>query len=173
MATGSLNPYKRPYLDSCVYIAEVKGPTSDEAEQAAIAHRILTAAERGDFKVIASSIVIAEVVKARRGTGQTPPDVVRKINEVLSRDFVLWVEADVPLCTQAQDLQRKYPSLKPMDAVHVASAIRGEADYLLTWDPVILKAGIAELRVEKPTYQGQEEFDIAAATERPQLPAGQ
>lgn len=163
MVTRSLNPYKRPYLDSCVYIAAVKGPTSDEAELAEVALRIIGAAERGDFKIVAASIIKAEVVKLRRGVGPTPSDDVVKINEVLSRSSIVWVEADVPLCTHAQELQGKYPGLKPMDAIHVAGAIRGEADYLLTTDLVLLNAGMTEIRVQLPTYQGQEELDIEGA----------
>jgi predicted nucleic acid-binding protein len=167
MAARSLNHYKLPYLDSCVYIAAIKGPASDEPERAEMALRILAAAERQDFKVIASSIVIAEVVRLRR-QGPTPLEDIDKINGFLGRSFIKWVEADVFLTTRAQELQRKYGTLKPLDAVHVASALRGGADYLMTWDGVLLDAGITELKVQVPTYQGQEELDIEAATSKPE-----
>ncbi len=173
MAKGSLstNAYRHPYLDSCVYIAVVKGPTSDEADRADIALRIFAAAERAEFDIIASTVVRAEVVKVRRST-PIPAGDVEKINQYLDRSCIKWVEVDGPLATDAQELQRRYTTLKPLDALHVASAIRGGADYFLTWDDIILNAGIAELTVQVPTFSGQEELDIeGATTEGTSLPA--
>lgn len=155
-----MNPYKKPYLDSCVYIAEIKGPLSDEAEKAELANRILTAAEQGEFSVVASTAVIAEVVKLRRGGGQTPPEDLVKINGVLDRSCFLWVEVDKPVALKAQELQRKYATLKPLDAIHIACALRGEADRVLTWDSVMLNAGVVEIPVAEPSYEGQEQMDI-------------
>ncbi len=51
--------YKRPYLDSSVYIAAIKG----EHGRADTARQILEAARRGEFEVIASTFLIAEVIR--------------------------------------------------------------------------------------------------------------
>ncbi|MFL5781021.1 MAG: type II toxin-antitoxin system VapC family toxin [Thermoleophilaceae bacterium] len=122
------DPFQQPYLDSSVHIAAIKG----EAGQVDTARAIFSHARKGTFQVIASTLVIAEVIGAPRKTPLTE-EQERVIDNYVFHDFITWVELDQTIALDARRLARQH-GLKPADAVHVASAIRAGADQLLRWD---------------------------------------
>lgn len=56
-------PFERPYLDSSVYIAAIKA----EDGRVEIAQRILVDAMAGRLQIVASTFVLAEVIKGPDG----------------------------------------------------------------------------------------------------------
>ena len=121
-------PFERPYLDSSVYIAAIKG----EEGRWEIAKRILDDAAAGKLQLVASTFVIAEVIKGPEGT-QLTVEQERVIDGYFQHEFITWVELDMIVARDARRLARLH-GLKPADAVHLASAIKGGADQLLRWD---------------------------------------
>ncbi len=122
-------PFSRPYLDSSVYIAAIKG----EEGRADIAKRILNDARSGALQIVGSTFVIAEVIRGRAESAPLTPAQERVIDEYVFHDYITWVEIDVSLALDARRLARQH-GLKPPDAIHLASALRGDADQLLRWD---------------------------------------
>lgn len=122
-------PFTRPYLDTSVYIAAIKG----EEGRADIAKRILNDARGGSLQIVGSTFVIAEVLRGRGEATPLSAELERIIDEYVFHDYITWVEVDVPLALEARRLARQH-GLKPPDAIHLASAVRGEADQLLRWD---------------------------------------
>ena len=122
--------FARPYLDSSVYIAAIKG----EEGRVDIAKRILDEARKGTLHIVGSTFVIAEVIRAKGSTAPLTAAQEKVIDEYVFHDYITWVELDVSLALDARQLARQHTSLKPVDAVHLAAAIRGGADQLLRWD---------------------------------------
>lgn len=152
--------YRRPYLDSSVYIAAIKG----EEGRAEIARDILTGASRGEIQIVAATFVIAEVIRMKGTPAPLPADQERVIDGFLMQDYITWVELDVSLAQQARRAARTY-GLKPADAVHLVSAARGDADVLLRWDDKFRldEGGTYEgIAVHQPYWMGSRPFDLDA-----------
>lgn len=121
--------FKRPYLDSSVYIAAINSETT----RVRTVKAILEAADRSEIQIVASTFVAAEVIKRRGEEQYLSADHETEIDAILRSDRILWVELDFSLAIQARKLARAH-NLKPGDAIHLASAIRGKADILLRYD---------------------------------------
>jgi predicted nucleic acid-binding protein len=152
--------YKQPYLDSSVYIAAIK----DEVGRVDIAKHILNDAKAGKLQIVGSTFVIAEVIRGKGEAKPLSPEEERVIDDYVFHEFITWVELDVTLALDARRLARQH-SLKPADAIHLASAIRGGADYLLRWDDRFrLADGLYEgVTVCEPFWAGQLEIENGAA----------
>jgi predicted nucleic acid-binding protein len=120
--------FRQPYLDSSVYIAAIR----QEADRVSTAERILHDARAGQIQLVASTFVITEVYKGRDSPPLTPQQE-QTIDDYFQHEFITWVELDMLVARDARRLARQH-GLKPPDAVHLASAIKGGADQLLRWD---------------------------------------
>ena len=143
--------YLRPYLDASVYLAAING----EVGRAQIAREILEAASREIVTIVASTWVAAEVIRPKWATELLPDEKESVINEVFANKQIVWVEVDLPLAVEARRLARLH-DLKPADAVHLASAVRGKADILLRWNHRFkVSEEITELEVCDPYWWGE------------------
>ncbi len=125
--------FTRPYFDANIYISAVKGRPSNEPEGwPEMSLELLRLAEAGHFNVHASTFLAAEVIR-EPGSGMISKEKEAKIAGFLEREFIVWVDVDLPLAMHARKLARAY-GLKPADAVHLAAACRAKCDQLLTWD---------------------------------------
>ena len=126
-------PFSRPYFDSSVYIAAIKGSDSEEpSERPPLARALLAEVASGEITVVASTFVVAEVIKDRNHP-ELSPEEEDKIDGFLTHESIVWVELDLALAREARRMAREF-GLRPADAVHLASAKRGGADQLLRWD---------------------------------------
>ena len=129
-------PYTKPYLDTSVYIAAIK----KEDGRVRPAERILNDARAGKFQIIAATFVAVEVIRAKGEPIALPDSADEIIERFLFHEYITWVELDLTLALEARRLARAH-RLKPADAVHLASAMRGGADQLLRWDDRFAPAG--------------------------------
>jgi predicted nucleic acid-binding protein len=152
------DPYRRPYLDSSVYIAAIRG----EVGRADVAKHILEDAEAGKLQVVGSTFVIAEVIRAKNQPPLSQEDE-QIVDQYVMRESMIWVELDVSLALEARRIARAH-GLKPADAVHLASAIKGEADVLFRWDDRFIKDGgtIEGINVTEPYWTGQLKLDTGS-----------
>lgn len=142
--------YQRPYLDANVWIDYFAGPESPSSTQdrAELAKEIFDRALDGHMNIVASTAIAVEVLK----DPETDEPELGEVPRFFRRSCFLWVQLDLPVAEHARLLARKY-STKPMDAIHLASALRGEADVLFTHDGEHLPPGDYEgLRVCEPYY---------------------
>lgn len=133
--------YTRPYLDSNIYIATLKGPKAENPAKVKTSADILALAESGAFQIYASAFIEAEVVKDPAESDPLTPEQEQKIAAYLDRDFIVWVEVDRLIAQKARQLSRAF-GMKPPDAVHVATALRAGCDQFLTWDGKLHKNGL-------------------------------
>jgi predicted nucleic acid-binding protein len=129
--------YERPYVDSNVYIALLKG-TKKEPVKAELAAEILHLAETGQFNVYASTFIEAEVIKAPGETSPLTPGQESTIATYFENDWIVWLEVDRLIAQEARRVARDF-GMKPPDAVHVATALKAGCDQFLTWDEKLHK----------------------------------
>lgn len=105
---------------------------------------------------------IEPLSRRRRGSRVLPTDTEPAIDEILSNKDrpILWVEVDYSLTVEARKLARVH-GLEAADAIHLASAVRANADVLLRWDRGfggVQKVGNIDL-VEPHLFGDQRMFD--------------
>ncbi len=150
---------ERAYFDANVFLAYV----SDEPDRAAIVEALLVAARKGDLVVLTSTASVVEVAfgaeeKAQR---ELDPVVESAIAELWHPESpVTLVEPSVLVMTEARDLIRRNlveggARLTPLDAVHLASAVRFRADRFFTYESANNRrtrwADLTGLVVEEPS----------------------
>lgn len=135
---ASVGEYSAPYLDSSVWIDFLAGPSSSYStpERASLAADIFDAALGGRFKITASVVVMVEVLRdAERADERT-----ENLESFFQRACFVWLDLTQAVARRARQLAREH-RLKPMDAVHVATALHARCDTLLTADRADLAPG--------------------------------
>jgi predicted nucleic acid-binding protein len=144
--------FQKPYLDSSVYIAAIKGEAA-EPGKGNVSAQVLALGQAGNFPVFASTFVYCEVIKDRNKSRLTPTEE-SVIDSYLDHSFITWIEVDLLIGKHARALSRQH-GLKPADAVHLASAIRAGCDQLLAWDSDFANGVVIEgVEMQEPHLMG-------------------
>lgn len=149
--------YQRPYLDSNVFVAWIKGEVADGIDRREVADYILSLAEQGAFKVYVSALTLAEVHKLRSDPATLPDQDDETILAYFERDFIQVVDVDRRIGEEANRFCRQY-GLYPNDAIHLACALRARCDVLLAWDKRFARVSHPSIRIEAPRMLGQGEL---------------
>jgi predicted nucleic acid-binding protein len=128
----SASIYQRPYLESSVFIALIKGEVEGGVDRAEIAQNILDDAAAGRWPIFTSTFTLTEVIKDRRRPLLSVLEE-QKIDAFFQHEYIKLVTLDREVAELARKLARAH-QFRPADAVHLASAIKVAADELLTWD---------------------------------------
>lgn len=155
--TSVANGYKKPYFDSSVFIAWVKGEKIGKIDRGKIAHCILSEAERGNFKIYTSTLTLAEVHKLKSGS-VLPNGQSDRIIEYLERSHIVLIDLDRRIGESANRLCRKY-GIYPNDAIHFASALKAGCDILFAWDNRFSKVKGEGLSIIEPFIEQEPLFD--------------
>lgn len=143
--------YQRPCLDTNVFIDFLHGASASTPRRAGIAREIFDGAEQGLYKIVASTMVVAELIRDPGTIQVTGQDL--RLDAFLLQPFFVWVDVDLAVARLARSLAGQHSIRNPRDAVHLASGIRGEADCLLTADRRDMPPGVYEqLRVAEPYF---------------------
>ncbi len=145
--------YKKPYLDSTVFIGWIKGEVVKGVNRKEIAEHILDLAEKGTFQVVTSSLTLAEVHKRRGGSKLTDKED-EKILSYFEHEFIQIVDVDRQIGEMANQLCREQ-GLRPNDAIHLACDLRARCDAILSWDDTMNKLNRSDIRCEEPEKIGQ------------------
>lgn len=126
--TEALSSLQRIYVDANIFIYFVEG---DGAERGTVTALFVEAAEK-DIQLVTADITIAECLRGALANGDEP--AASTFRDLLSNgDLVELVAAEPVLCEYAALAGFTF-SLKLLDAIHVASAVIGECEALLTND---------------------------------------
>ncbi len=154
------NLYKKPYIDSDVWIGWIKdervpgiGPDGQPAtiERGEIAKHILELAEQHVYPIFISPLTFAEVQK-KKGKERLADDENQNVLDYFQHDFVNVVPIDRALGEKANSLCRVYEAekLSPSDAIHLACALKAGCDVLLSWDGPLNVITCTDIRIERP-----------------------
>ena len=143
----------RVYLDSCIFLNVIKHELDFWAESL----KILLAADRGDIRLVASTLVLIEVAG---WNGEVAINGRDKMIDQYLRDSIEWHEVDLFVAREAQKYCDNKMRMRGPDATHLATAVRAKVDYLMTWDqqfPIGKQFG--SVQVIKPTVVWQPTFE--------------
>jgi len=93
--------------------------------------KVLLAAERGDIQLVASTLLLAEIGSHKGDISPDHRDEV--IGKFLENIEVEWCEVDLFTVADARKICDRY-KMRGADAIHLATAIRRRADYLVSRD---------------------------------------
>ena len=152
----------RVYWDACVFLSYING----EQERLPMIDALLEESRSGEIEIITSTVSLAEVAFAEeeRSNGALDPNIEVAIDDMFSdREVVKLVEFHELVAREARSRMRQAITngwrLKPMDAIHLATAFHLDATQFHTYDKPLLK------------YQAPVGFPInEPVTLRPRLP---
>ena len=123
------------YLDACAVLAYL----NDEPGRADNLAALFEEAERGDIRLVTSTITLAEVAHFEGSDDMSDSDVDARIDALLAdRRIITFVECTEDVARGARKYVRpttgQAQRLKPADAIHLSSAIAAGVDYFLAYD---------------------------------------
>lgn len=129
---------KRPFrwaVDTSVIIAHLKGNEKHLGKDASAYSRALfERAESGDARIIVSALALVEVWKPHpKARPFSPPDSLESFDAILAKSWIEPVEVGRACGMLSRKLSQEF-NIPSWVAVHVASAILGEAEIFYCWD---------------------------------------
>ena len=152
------------YWDASVFLSYING----EPQRLPTIDALLEASREGEFTIVTSTLSITEVAFAEMEKTQEAldPDVERAIDALFAdREVVALVEFHQLIATEARRLMRRAlisgRSLKPPDAIHLATAVQREVDLVHTYDDRMLRYGdLTGLPIELPSTESPRLLDV-------------
>ena len=162
-------PYLRPYFDSGVFISWLRpldeGPLADGTigDRHPVSEHVLTQAERGEYRTVTSYFTMAVYKKKGHGATALTDAENGAILKYFESEWIDWVFVDRLIGEDANRLlvQHRADKLRPVDAIHLASAIRAKCDVLLTWDGPLAQIHRHDIRIEFPRVGAGTLFEAA------------
>jgi predicted nucleic acid-binding protein len=134
------------YFDSCIFIHLLRQKKTGKEFDACQA--LLKQAESGKLLIVSSTIAIVEVNRIDGHSG-LPVDQSKDIFKFFLNRCILLRTPDRPTMEYAHELSRTFKGyLKPMDAIHVATAMIARVPVFYTYDgnkPNRSKGGLLKL----------------------------
>jgi predicted nucleic acid-binding protein len=120
------------HWDSCIFIDGLRQTAGRFPQISALEQE----AKGGHLIIFTSTLAIAEVCKTK-DYGDLTEDEHRQIKAYFRHKFVKVIQVDRIIARNAAEIVRDH-SLKPPDAIHVATAIRCRCQVLYTYDGLML-----------------------------------
>ncbi|MGI8746699.1 MAG: type II toxin-antitoxin system VapC family toxin [Bryobacteraceae bacterium] len=149
------------YWDSCVFIDRIEAKNLSRID---VLRAMTDAAERGELKIVSSTLSMAEVVKLSNLTDIDNESKEQLIVDFFDNDYIHVRNIDPRISWLARKIIRDH-NLKPPDAIHVATAILNHVEVLHTYDDVHLTplsnkihykdVWDKSLRIENPKWSWQ------------------
>ncbi len=132
----------RIYWDACTWIAVINEERDVPKKDGTFENRfspcefVLNQAKKGEFEIVVSAFTLAEVCK----NSEARTKQKSKLPLFLDDPFILILQVDKAIGLKAQDLQTTGKvTLKPADAVHIATAQYRNVEEFHTFDDRLLK----------------------------------
>ena len=149
----------RRYWDSCAFLGWFK----NEPDKVAECESVIRAAERGSVEIVTSAVTLTEVVRLK-GLPRLPESDEKIIRDFFEQPYILVANLDRFVAEHARQLCWQFDSLKPKDALHLASAIETECPNLDTFDADLIglngKLSGVMIHIDRPKLPVQVGFDV-------------
>lgn len=140
------------YWDSDAFL----GWLAEEEDKVEECQAVIRAAEAGKTLLITSALTLAEVLLLRGGPA-IPADRADAVQRFFEHQYIVVNDLDRRIAEEAQKLVWHH-SIKPKDAVHVATAIDVKVDRMETFDADLIKksgmVGAPPLEIGRPNEPG-------------------
>lgn len=113
------------------------GLIMEEAEKIEVCQYVVDESKKGNLEIWTSSLTLAEVFKRKCGSTYKGIDANDDSNfeNYIQQDFLVEVQVDHEIGVTARHLLRAHDVLKkPMDAIHLATAVVNNVDEFHTFD---------------------------------------
>jgi predicted nucleic acid-binding protein len=123
------------YIDSCIFIDYLNKSGPAEKRQAAL--NFLKEAEEGKIITMTSAFTMAEVLKVDEDelSGEEQEIIIQQL---FAQPWLNIIEYERKVAEISRHIARTH-QIKPGDSIHIATAIRSDADYLITTDDKLIK----------------------------------
>jgi predicted nucleic acid-binding protein len=149
------------YWDSAAFL----GLFLDEPGRADDCKAVIKTAQEGRVRIVTSALTLTEVVTLK-GYKPLPAEQADMIRHFFRNPWSVLREVDRYTAEEAQDLVWEHITLRPKDAIHVATAVRAGVGFLDTYDEPLIALtdtiGDPPLRIAKPGDFMQTAFDVDA-----------
>ena len=153
-------PPLRRLWDSCVVIGYLAG----DQRIYPVCCQIIRQAEQGEIEILVSQLAKSECAFIKGETDERSEQLIR---EFFGRDYIVSVNIDDAISSISRRLIRTYredPRIKPLDAIHLATAIQWKIPILETIDGPFARfdqlEGNPTVSVRWPQYDGQQQFFV-------------
>ena len=142
------------YWDACVVLSYINA----DSERLPVLEELLAEARRGEARIVTSTLSVVEVAFAAEEQRRQAPDPATEaqIDALWTPgSVIILAEFHFGIARRARALMREAMargwSLKPPDAIHLATALQHSADRYHTYDDRLSKyAGISGLIIAEP-----------------------
>jgi len=140
------------YWDACAFLGLLRAE-EDKREEC---RKVIAEARSGKFMIVTSTLTLAEVLWLK-GKDPIPEADREKVRKFFRHAWVRMRELDRAIAEEAQEVVWKH-SVRPKDAVHVATALRSTVEQLDTFDADLIglsgKIGSPPLAIGRPNVEG-------------------
>jgi hypothetical protein len=144
---------ERIYWDTDAFL----GWLQEEPGKIELCRGTIHRAEAGEVLIVTSALTMAEVIW-RKGGPKLPQDKMAVLRKFFRRSYIRVVNVTRAIAEQSQEVVWNN-SIKPKDAVHVATALNAKCPILETFDKGLLeesgKVGDPPLTIRKPIPAAQ------------------
>lgn len=144
------------YWDACAFL----GWLAEEPGRVDKCQLVLDAAEAGKLTIVTSTFTLVEVIRLKSKT-PLPPDLQPKLENFFKQPYIVLREVTRRTGEMARLAVWEY-GVEPKDAIHVATALQAELQYLDTFDDALIgksgKIGNPPLIIGEPYVPGQGEL---------------
>jgi len=140
----------RLYWDTSCFISYVNSKT--EKVRHKVCGHILRKAQAGEVVICTSTFTIVEVIRPKHMPHPAPlsDEIVKALEGMFQWPFIKKYQVDETIALKAARLSRE-TNLKPIDAIHAATAIASGCDILQRWDRDFSKIA-HHIKQEEPKY---------------------
>jgi predicted nucleic acid-binding protein len=146
----------RLYWDTSVWIAW----NDNDFGTRVLCTELLRRAEAGEFVIVLSTLALAEFAPQNDAGEEC-------LDGYFRRSHFRVVALDRRIATEARRLVKRYPGLRGADAVHLATALSAQAQYLFTYDRRLLGLEVPGITICEPFFVGQQKFSFAMEVDLP------
>ena len=130
------------YWDSCVFLSYLE----DDPDRVAHIESFFNKAVESDIQIVTSTLSVTEVAYTsyEKAAGLFLPEEEQRV-EALWHSPVVLIEYHLTIATKARELIRtsfeaRGPRLKPLDAIHAATALQHNVRFFHTYDKKLIRA---------------------------------
>jgi len=149
----------RHYWDSCTFIHLIQGNDPDGSGSL---KNLNEKVKRGKTLVLTSTITLAEVVRPRHCDAKSLVSADKMVvADSFKHEYIILQDVTQDIAMRAREIQWEIGGLKPIDAVHLATAEAMKADFFDTYDESSLISKVQDATA----FEWLHNFEIGFPTE--------
>lgn len=118
------------YWDTVCFL----GVLNEEQDKLSACRAVISAAERGNVRIVTSALTIAEVLWPKGRPLVLPREKAEVVQRFFQHEWIVVRDIDRVVAERARELVWDHDALRPKDALHVATALDATVEQFDTFD---------------------------------------